>query len=97
MFGINVSRSALQFELMETKGVFKIFARVLLIKIWIDLSITICIYIINIISSLTKQIVSEFTYNTFAFTTFTSSIGDATANDSFNGIGALINFYIKYF
>lgn len=97
LFGINVSRSALQFELMETKGVFKIFARVLLIKIWIDLSITICIYIINIISSLTKQIVSEFTYNTFAFTTFTSSIGDATANDSFNGIGALINFLYQIF
>lgn len=63
LFGINVSRSALQFELMEAKGLFKIFARVLLIKVWIDLSINICIYVLAIVNSLTSQVINTFTYS----------------------------------
>lgn len=92
LFGINVSRSALQFELMETKGQIKIFAGVILVKVWIDLAVSICIYIINIINDLTKQIINAFTYNAVAFTTFSSSSTDFTSNDSFNGLGSIINF-----
>lgn len=95
LFGINVSRSALQFELMETKGQIKIFAGVLLVKVWIDLSINICIYIINIINNLTMQIINAFTMQNSSFTTFSSSLVDATTNESFNGIGALINFFYR--
>lgn len=95
LFGINVSRSALQFELMETKGQIKIFAGVILVKVWIDLAVTICLYIINIINNLSIQIINAFTMQTAAFTTFSSSLVDATTNESFNGVGALINFFYR--
>lgn len=92
LFGVNVSRSALQFELMETKGQIKIFAGVILVKVWVDLSINICIYIINIINSLTAQIINSFVNDLYTFEAQSANQVQFVDNDLFGGIGALFNF-----
>lgn len=96
LFGINVSRSALQFELMETKGQIKIFAGVLLVKVWIDLSINICIYIINIISNLTAQIINSFTNSPYLFAAYTTSTSQFVDNELFGGLGSIINIVFAF-
>ncbi len=97
LFGINVSRSALQFELMEAKGLFKIFARVLLIKVWIDLSINICIYVLAIVNSLTAQVINTFTYSQTIFDAYNASSNQSVVdNDAFGGIGAIINLITSF-
>lgn len=97
LFGINVSRSALQFELMEAKGLFKIFARVLLIKVWIDLSINICIYVLAIVNSLTSQVINTFTYSQTIFDAYNASSNQSVVdNDAFGGIGAIINLITSF-
>lgn len=96
LFGVNVSRSALQFELMETKGQIKIFAGVILVKIWIDLSINICIYIINIINSLTAQIINSFVNGPYMFAAQSSPPVPFVDNDLFGGIGAIINVFCSF-
>ena len=56
LFGVNITTTALQNEILTLRGGIKIFARVLLVKIWIDIAIPICIYIMNIINTLARQI-----------------------------------------
>lgn len=60
LFGINVTTTSLQYEILTLRGGVKVFARVLLVKIWIDLAIPICIYALNIINSLARQIFTLF-------------------------------------
>ena len=97
LFGINVSRSALQFELMEAKGLFKIFARVLIIKVWIDLSINICIYVLAIVNSLTAQVINTFTNSQTIFGAYNASPTQTiVSNDMFNGVGAIINYLTSF-
>lgn len=61
LFGINVTTTSLQYEILTLRGGVKVFARVLLVKIWIDLAIPICMYVLNIINSLAVQIFKMFT------------------------------------
>lgn len=59
LFGINVIDTSLQFELMTIKGGIKVFGRLLLAKIWVDLSIDICCYALSIINSIGAAIVAN--------------------------------------
>lgn len=59
LFGVNVIETSLQYELLTLKGGCKIFGRLLVAKVLIDVSINISIYIISIINSLAQQIVAK--------------------------------------
>ncbi len=56
LFGINITTTALQNEILTLRGGIKVFARVILVKIWIDLAIPICIYVLNLVNSLAGQL-----------------------------------------
>lgn len=94
LFGLNVSESALQFELTELKGWIKIFARLILVKFWIDLSVNILTYILNMFNFLTKTIFNYYTItyaNPLSWTMV--NYNGEVSNNSFSGIGTLINFF----
>lgn len=65
LFGINVTSTALQYELLTLRGGIKVFVRVIFTKIWIDLAIPICLYILNLINFLAQQIFNVFTTDSF--------------------------------
>jgi hypothetical protein len=58
LFGVNFIETALQYEMMTAKGAIKTFGRLLLAKLWVDLSTTICITILQINNDLLNQIVT---------------------------------------
>lgn len=72
LFGVNITTTSLQNEILTLRGGVKVFARVILVKIWIDLAIPICIYVINIFNGITSQILTQFNV---------SSSGAVYAND----------------
>lgn len=96
LFGINVTSTSLQYELLTLRGGIKIFVRVLLVKIWIDLAVTICFYTLNIMNSLAVQIMSAFGSSSGGLDHSISSIifpASNTDNSLFNFIGAIINVF----
>lgn len=60
LFGVNITTTSLQNEILTLRGGIKVFARVILVKIWIDLAIPICIYVINIFNGITSQIMTQY-------------------------------------
>ena len=64
LFGVNITTTSLQNEILTLRGGIKVFARVILVKFWIDLAIPICIYVLNIINSLTNQIMAQLNVTT---------------------------------
>lgn len=83
LFGVNITTTSLQNEILTLRGGVKVFARVILVKIWIDIAIPICIYVINIFNGITSQIMTQYNIsangNVFAneFVYNTSSSGGA--------------------
>lgn len=99
LFGINVTTTSLQYEILTLRGGVKVFARVLLVKFWIDLAIPICIYMLNMINSLARQIFNLFTisnaniFSTVSIVTFKGvSTGNSIVDTFLSGIEKLINF-----
>lgn len=56
LFGINLIHSAMQFELVNYKGVIKILVGLLLAKLWVDLSTDICIAIIDTCTDIASSV-----------------------------------------
>lgn len=78
LFGVNITTTALQNEILTLRGGIKVFARVILVKIWIDIAIPICINILRIINSLAKQILN----------TLSSTYSDVFVNSNIDGLTA---------
>ena len=95
IFGLNISESALQFELTELKGWIKVFARLILVKFWIDLSANILIYILNMLNFLAKTIFDYFTVSS-VLPIFAVTYDNDVSNNNFNGLGSLINFVSSF-
>ena len=66
-FGVNLVEQSIKFEIFTLKGVARIFGRLLLAKIIIDLSTTVCLMIIRIVGYLSLRILgsAELTVNIF--------------------------------
>lgn len=78
LFGINITQTSLQYEILTLRGGIKVFARILLVKVWIDLAVPIAMYALTIINNLAQQILNIFTTgsNTFpAYTPITTESG----------------------
>ena len=92
LFGVNITTTALQNEILTLRGGIKVFARVILVKIWIDLAIPICMYTLGIVNSLARQVL----------TTLSSSSGSVFGNSSINssstsGWGAILKMVTRIF
>ena len=92
LFGVNITTTALQNEILTLRGGIKVFARVILVKIWIDLAIPICMYSLGIVNSLARQVL----------TTLSSSSGNVFGNTSVNsssvsGWGAILKMVTRIF
>lgn len=72
LFGINITQTSLQNEILTLRGGIKIFARVILAKVWIDLAVPICMYSLKIINSLASQILNVFTNNNWRLSAYQS-------------------------
>lgn len=96
LFGINITTTALQYEILTLRGGIRVFGRVLLVKFWIDLAIPICVYILNIINSLARQVISTLGayYTQSQWTQYTEKIDDSW---SFGIIGKVIKAIQKIF
>lgn len=53
IFGITLIEQSVKYEIFTAKGALKIFGRLILAKIIIDISVTVCMYILEIIGQLT--------------------------------------------
>lgn len=58
IFGVNLIRTSVTYELMTLKGLISVFGRLILAELWIQLSTKICILIVKIFSELMKSIIS---------------------------------------
>ena len=96
LFGVNITTTSLQNEILTLRGGVKVFARVILVKIWIDLAIPICIYVINIFNSITSQILTQFNVSSsgnIITNIFTNDFVYNTSNTS-SGLEVIVG-YIK--
>lgn len=91
LFGVNITTTSLQNEILTLRGGIKVFARILLVKFWIDLAIPICIYVLNIFNSLTNQIMTQLNVSASG-NVFTS---DFNFNPSSGGFLNVIINYLK--
>ena len=57
LFGINIIKTALEYELFTLKGAVKVFARLILAELWIQLSTKICIMVVKIFNELMTSII----------------------------------------
>lgn len=102
LFGINVTTTSLQYEILTLRGGVKVFGRVLLVKIWIDLAIPICMYALNIINSLARQIFTAFFINNTTIFQASDLVQiDVSTNNSFldsiiNAAEGIINFFANF-
>ena len=94
LFGVNITTTALQNEILTLRGGIKIFARVILVKFWIDLAIPICMYVLNIINSLARQILDSLSSSNNAV--FANSSISNLGNNIFGIIAKLVSQIINF-
>lgn len=94
LFGINITTTALQNEILTLRGGIKVLARVVLVKIWIDLAIPICMYILNIINSLAGQILS--TLSSSNNSVFNNGNINGAKNDAWTAILRLVTRIVNF-
>ena len=58
-FAVNIIEQTIKFEIFTVKGMLQIFGRLILAKIIIDLSVTICMAIVGVCGSICSQILTE--------------------------------------
>lgn len=94
LFGLNVSSTMLQLEVTTPKGIIKVLAGLLIGKVWIDVSIDICAYILNIVNSLNRQILSAL-WNDITKLQLNSTFNynPKVSNSMFDYIGAIIRYF----
>ena len=58
LFGVNIIKTALEYQLFTLKGAVTIFGRLILSEIWIQLSTKICVMVVKIFNELMASILS---------------------------------------
>lgn len=94
LFGVNITTTALQNEILTLRGGIKVFGRVILVKFWIDLAIPICIFALNIVNSLAAQILNILTSS--ASNVFGTTRISQSSVSSWPAIVALVQKIIRF-
>ena len=89
LFGVNITTTALQNEILTLRGGIKVFARVILVKIWIDIAIPVCMLILKIVNDLAGQILSMLAAG--ASNVFNSTTINNSSNSIWDPILKVIN------
>lgn len=97
LFGINLIHSAMQFELVNYKGVIKILVGLLLAKLWVDLSTDICIALIDTCTDIASSVFTSADEMIVfpSFDTLKSTDSDFTFcyGNVINNRAVLLNYY----
>ena len=98
LFGLNMTNTMLQFDFTSMRGIIKVIGTLLIAKIWIDLSVTVCAYIINTVNTMNSQIISQLKMNAKSVI-YTSAYNPNTSINasSWNFIGSIIGFFQSIF
>ena len=59
LFGVNIIKTALEYQLFTLKGAVSVFGRLILAEFWIQLSTKICVMVVKIFSELMSSILSS--------------------------------------
>lgn len=59
LFGVNIIKTALEYQLFTLKGAISVFGRLILAEIWIQLSTKICIMVVKIFNELMASIIAS--------------------------------------
>ncbi|SCX31442.1 TrbL/VirB6 plasmid conjugal transfer protein [Ruminococcaceae bacterium P7] len=92
LFGVNITTTSLQNEILTLRGGIKVFARVILVKFWIDLAIPICIYVLNIFNSIATQLMTQLSVTSSASNILTENF---SYNTSSSGVFEIVANYLK--
>lgn len=97
LFGLNMTNTMLQFDFTSQRGIIKVLVSLIISKIWVDLSVRVCSYIINIVNSMNSQLLKLLKVNVYGVV-YTSSFEPSTARaSSWNFLGTIIGFFQNIF
>lgn len=95
LFGVNMTNTMIQFDFTSPRGILKVFGSLLIAKIWVDVSVNVCIYILNIVNSMNSQILNLLTANGNGVVSL-SNVWNAKPNTDpswWDFIGAVISYF----
>lgn len=93
LFGLNMTNTMLQFDFTSLKGVLRVFGTLLIAKIWVDLSVTVCGYIISTVNSMNSQIMNLLKVNANGVVYTSSFNPNTTVNArSWDFFGTIIGY-----
>ena len=93
LFGLNMTNTMLQFEFTSPRGILRALGTLLIAKIWIDLSVTVCGYIVSTVNSMNSQLLNLLKINAHGVV-YLSNFEPKTVNaSSWNFIGTIISFF----
>ena len=94
LFGLNLTSTALKFDMMSVEGVVRVLGGLIIGKIWVDVSINVCGYILNIVNDLNKQIFNILVTNNYGGMTLSSNFvsKNEVKNSFWDFFGSLINW-----
>ncbi len=98
LFALNIQNTMLQFDIMTPRGIFKAFGNLLIAKVWVDLSITVCAEILQIVNSMNRQILKRLVADANGTLSLinTSNVNTSVDNSWWDFIGAIINFFTAW-
>lgn len=97
LFGLNMTNTMLQFEFTSPRGILRVLGSLLIAKIWVDLSVTVCGYIVNIVNTMNSQLLKLLKVNVYGVV-YTSGFEPSTARaSSWNFLGTIIGFFQNIF
>ena len=93
LFGLNMTNTMLQFEFTSPRGILRALGTLLIAKIWVDLSVTVCGYIVSTVNSMNSQLLNLLKINAHGVV-YLSNFEPKTVNaSSWNFIGTIISFF----
>lgn len=94
LFGLNLTSTALKFDMMSVEGVVRVLGGLIIGKRWVDVSINVCGYILNIVNDMNKQIFNTLVTNNYGGLTLSSNFvsKNEVQNSFWDFLGSLINW-----
>lgn len=91
LFGVNIIRTAIEYQLFTLKGGVTLFGRLILAELWIQLSTKICIMIVKIFNELMASIISSI--NVSGLLKITTTVKFSSSRSGVWLVGDIIDFF----
>ncbi len=99
LFGLNMTDMALKFDMVSVEGAVRVIGGLLLGKVWVDVSINVCRYILDIINSMNLQLFKRLSADADGTLKLlhTINVNQEADNSWFDFFGAIINWFAGMF